>query len=58
MLKRTAADATEALKMNLPNLNPDLAELLVTFLEHNCEHYGQLVVYARLNRIVPPASRS
>ena len=31
--------------------------MVVTFIEHNCEHYGQLVVYARLNQIVPPASR-
>jgi len=24
---------------------------------HSFDHYGQLVVYARLNGIVPPASR-
>jgi uncharacterized damage-inducible protein DinB len=35
-----------------------MAEMLVTFIEHNSEHYGQLVVYARLNGIVPPASRA
>ena len=38
-------------------LSPEAAELLVSFIEHNCEHYGQLVVYARLSGIVPPASR-
>ena len=27
------------------------------FVQHGAEHYGQLVVYARLNGIVPPASR-
>ena len=27
------------------------------FIEHGCEHYGQLVVYCRLQGIVPPASR-
>jgi uncharacterized damage-inducible protein DinB len=27
------------------------------FTEHNGEHYGQLVVYYRLNGIVPPSSR-
>jgi uncharacterized damage-inducible protein DinB len=32
-------------------------EMLATFIEHTTEHYGQLVVYARLNGIVPPASR-
>jgi hypothetical protein len=29
----------------------------VSFLEHNGEHYGQLVVYYRLRGLVPPASR-
>ncbi|MBV8050123.1 MAG: DinB family protein [Acidobacteriaceae bacterium] len=27
------------------------------FIEHSGEHYGQLVVYYRLNNIVPPESR-
>ena len=56
-LNRSAAEATEALKKNASGLSPELAETLVTFIEHNCEHYGQLVVYARLNLIVPPSSR-
>jgi hypothetical protein len=56
-LKRSAADAADALKDNPSGLSPEIAEMAVTFIEHNCEHYGQLVVYARLNRIVPPASR-
>jgi uncharacterized damage-inducible protein DinB len=56
-LNRSAAQATEALKKNASGLSPELAETVVTFIEHNCEHYGQLVVYARLNGIVPPASR-
>jgi uncharacterized damage-inducible protein DinB len=57
VLKRSAADATQALKEN-SDFSPEIAEMLVTFIEHNCEHYGQLVVYARLNGIIPPASRS
>jgi DinB superfamily len=56
-LKRSAADAADALKGNASGLRPEMAEMVVTFIEHNCEHYGQLVVYARLNQIVPPASR-
>jgi hypothetical protein len=56
-LKRSAADATEALKENSSDFSPAMAEMVVTFIEHNCEHYGQLVVYARLNEIIPPASR-
>jgi hypothetical protein len=31
--------------------------LFNTFTEHAGEHYGQLVVYYRLNGIVPPESR-
>jgi len=31
--------------------------LWIGFLEHAGEHYGQLVVYYRLNGIVPPESR-
>jgi uncharacterized damage-inducible protein DinB len=34
------------------------ADTMVSFIEHGGEHYGQLVMYARLNGIVPPASRS
>lgn len=56
-LKRSAADAADALKDIPSGLSPEVAEMVVTFIEHNCEHYGQLVVYARLNQIVPPASR-
>ena len=29
-----------------------------SFLEHSGEHYGQLVVYYRLNGLVPPESRN
>ena len=32
-------------------------DTLVTFIEHNGEHYGQLVLYSRLKGMVPPASR-
>ena len=56
-LKKSNTDALSALKERRSGLNPETAEMLVTFIEHNCEHYGQLVVYARLNGIVPPASR-
>jgi uncharacterized damage-inducible protein DinB len=56
-LKRSAVDAKDALKGNPSGLSPEMTEMLVTFIEHNCEHYGQLVVYARLNGIIPPASR-
>jgi uncharacterized damage-inducible protein DinB len=57
IVKRSTGDASEALKNHKSGLSAELSEMLVTFIEHNCEHYGQLVVYARLNGIVPPASR-
>jgi uncharacterized damage-inducible protein DinB len=56
-LKRSNADCADALRELKSGLNPEMAEMLVSFIEHNSEHYGQLVVYARLNEIVPPASR-
>lgn len=55
-LQRSVADAADALPESPCGVSPEMAELLVTFIEHNCEHYGQLVVYARLNGIIPPAS--
>ena len=33
------------------------AEAVLPYVEHNAEHYGQLVVYCRLGGVVPPASR-
>jgi uncharacterized damage-inducible protein DinB len=56
-LKRSAADASDALKDHKSGLSPEMSEMVITFIEHNCEHYGQLVVYARFNGIIPPASR-
>jgi hypothetical protein len=31
--------------------------LLIDALLHSSNHYGQMVEYLRMNRIVPPASR-
>jgi uncharacterized damage-inducible protein DinB len=58
VVRRSAADAARALKENPAELPLELAEMVVMFIEHNCEHYGQLAVYARLNGIVPPASQN
>jgi uncharacterized damage-inducible protein DinB len=57
-LGRSAEDAANALQESPSGLSPELAGMLISFVEHNCEHYGQLVVYARMNGITPPASRS
>ena len=34
------------------------ADTMVSFIEHSGEHYGQLVMYARINGLVPPASQA
>jgi len=56
-LTQTFADATAELKKQPADLSARQARLWITFTEHSGEHYGQLVVYYRLNGIVPPASR-
>lgn len=33
------------------------ADVVISMLEHHGEHYGQLIMYYRLNGLVPPASR-
>jgi len=56
-LKDSFADATAQLTSGSAAPAPKLVDLWVSFTEHSGEHYGQLVVYYRLNGLVPPASR-
>jgi hypothetical protein len=56
-LKDSLADATAQLKAGPVTPSAKLTDLWVSFIEHSGEHYGQMVVYYRLNGIVPPASR-
>jgi hypothetical protein len=57
ILKQTLAAAAAELKKR-PAVPPARdADLYVSFIEHSGEHYGQMVVYYRLNGIVPPSSR-
>ena len=53
-------ESFDSVKAELANGSPredsDL-DTVISFIEHNGEHYGQLVLYCRLNGIVPPASR-
>ena len=56
-LKSSLAEATALLKQETATPSTKLINLWVSFTEHSGEHYGQLVVYYRLNGIVPPASR-
>lgn len=58
VLKKSAAEAAAALEERSAGLPPETVEMVLSFIEHTSEHYGQLVVYARLYGIVPPASRT
>jgi uncharacterized damage-inducible protein DinB len=55
-LSESAADAASALREK-GALDVKTSQMVVTFLEHTSEHYGQMVVYARLMAVTPPASR-
>jgi len=57
-LQRSSGDVASALREHRASLDLKTTELVMTFVEHTSEHYGQLVVYARLMGIVPPASRT
>ena len=55
---RESSDAvTQALQEHALDPSPEIIDMLVSFIAHTAEHYGQLVVYARLNNIVPTVSR-
>jgi hypothetical protein len=43
--------------LNPHSLDAIAVRMVMSYIEHNCEHYGQLAVYSRLAGIVPPASR-
>jgi hypothetical protein len=57
VLQRSSAAVGVALRGRKTSVDPKTVELMVTFLEHTSEHYGQLVVYSRLMGIVPVTSR-
>jgi len=52
----TAENYTEMVKTG-PNRQATRAALVAEPVWHSFDHYGQAVVYARMNGIVPPASR-
>lgn len=56
-LTESSQEVTRALREHTPDPSPEVIDMLLSFIGHTSEHYGQLVVYARLNNIVPPASR-
>lgn len=58
-LIRAKGDAGMSEVVQDPESNQKLrvSELAYSVIEHSGEHYGQLVVYYRINGIVPPESR-
>jgi hypothetical protein len=56
-LKSSLADAAAALHAHPEAPAARHTGLWASFIAHTSEHYGQLVVYYRLNGLVPPASR-
>jgi len=58
VLERNSREAVAALRKHPSDLDLKTVELMMTFIEHTCEHYGQLVVYSRLMGITLPASRA
>jgi hypothetical protein len=56
-LQRSSEAVGVALRGRKTSPEPKTTELIVTFLEHTSEHYGQLVVHSRLMGIVPVTSR-
>ena len=56
-LIKTKGDAGMAGSVVLGNQTYRLSDLAYGLIEHSGEHYGQLVVYYRINGLVPPESR-
>ncbi len=53
----TERNAVEEVKSPFGGGNATRASLATIFAWHSFDHYGQAVVYARMNGVVPPASR-
>jgi hypothetical protein len=58
-LIKTKGDAGMAATIQIPDSKERhrLSDLAYDIIEHSGEHYGQLVVYYRINGLVPPESR-
>jgi uncharacterized damage-inducible protein DinB len=56
VLRASFADVAAALGNGVTE-SAEVLDTLVSFIEHSGEHYGQLVLYYRLQGLVPPASR-
>jgi len=56
-LALTSAGETELVKSPFGNSQLARGYLVSIVVSHTYDHYGQMVVYARMNDIIPPASR-
>ena len=56
-LTLTAANQTELVDSPFGNGKTARGALLSIAVSHSFDHYGQMAVYARMNGVVPPASR-
>jgi hypothetical protein len=57
MLTLTAQNLTEMVQSPFGKSQTPRSSLALEAAAHCFDHYGQMVVYARMNKIVPPASR-
>ena len=57
LLEKTIADANATFKATPEDRFTKTVQPWLAVIEHAGEHYGQLVVYYRNNRMVPPESR-
>lgn len=55
--KKSMDDAVASLKAMPPEKFQTTLAPWLSVIEHNAEHYGQLIAYYRANGVVPPASR-
>src|SRR5689334_5275503 len=53
----TSANAMDMMQSPFGSGKTPRIDLVTTLMFHSFDHYGQAVVYARMNGIVPPASR-
>jgi uncharacterized damage-inducible protein DinB len=55
--KKSMDDAIASLKAMPPEAFQKTLSPWLSVIEHNAEHYGQLIAYYRANGVVPPSSR-
>jgi uncharacterized damage-inducible protein DinB len=53
----TTANAMDMMQSPFGSRKTPRIDLVTTLMFHSFDHYGQAVVYARMNGVVPPASR-